>query len=112
LQAQVNVKIKQAFCPPKIVEGNPCLEYIKYIVFPWFGKFEVIRKESNGGNKTFLTMDELISEYESGALHPADVKPALAKAINEILQPVRDHFNNNSEAKVLLNTVKKYRVTN
>jgi len=80
------VKIKQAFCPPKIVEGNPCLEYIKYIVFPWFGKFEVIRKESNGGNKTFLTMDELISDYESGALHPADVKPALAKAINEILQ--------------------------
>ncbi|XP_039852812.1 tyrosine--tRNA ligase 1, cytoplasmic-like isoform X1 [Panicum virgatum] len=105
-EAQVNVKIKQAFCPPKIVEGNPCLEYIKYIVFPWFGKFEVIRKESNGGNKTFLTMDELISDYESGALHPADVKPALAKAINEILQPVRDHFNNNSEAKVLLNTVK------
>lgn len=31
-------------------------------------------------------MDELISDYESGALHPADVKPALAKAINEILQ--------------------------
>jgi tyrosyl-tRNA synthetase len=45
------VKIKQAFCPPKIVEGNPCLEYIKYIVFPWFGKFDVARKESNGGNK-------------------------------------------------------------
>jgi tyrosyl-tRNA synthetase len=45
------VKIKQAFCPPKIVEGNPCLEYIKYIVFPWFGKFDVVRKESNGGNK-------------------------------------------------------------
>ncbi|AQK41638.1 Tyrosyl-tRNA synthetase [Zea mays] len=97
-EAQVNVKIKQAFCPPKIVEGNPCLEYIKYIVFPWFGR-------------TFTSMDELISDYETGALHPADVKPALAKAINEILQPVRDHFNNNNEAKVLLNTVKKYRVT-
>ncbi|OEL26417.1 Tyrosine--tRNA ligase 1, cytoplasmic [Dichanthelium oligosanthes] len=105
-EAQVNVKIKQAFCPPKIVEGNPCLEYIKYIVFPWFGAFEVTRKESNGGNKTFVTMDELISDYESGALHPADVKPALAKAINIILQPVRDHFNNNSDAKLLLNTVK------
>ncbi|WVZ95077.1 hypothetical protein U9M48_040882 [Paspalum notatum var. saurae] len=111
-EAQVNAKIKQAFCPPKIVEGNPCLEYIKYIVFPWFDKFEVVRKESNGGNKTFKNMDELISDYETGALHPADVKPALAKAINEILQPVRDHFNNSSEAKVLLNTVKKYRVTN
>jgi tyrosyl-tRNA synthetase len=56
-------------------------------------------------------MDELTADYASGALHPADVKPALAKAINEILKPVRDHFNTSSEAKVLLNTVKKYRVS-
>ncbi|KAL5231463.1 hypothetical protein ABZP36_030239 [Zizania latifolia] len=85
-EAAVNLKIKQAFCPPNIVEGNPCLEYIKYIVFPWFESFEVVRKEANGGNKTFANMDELIADYESGALHPADVKPALAKAINQILQ--------------------------
>lgn len=51
LQAQVNLKIKQAFCPPNVVDGNPCLEYIKYIVFPWFEMFEVVRKEANGGNK-------------------------------------------------------------
>lgn len=31
--------------------GNPCIEYIKYITMPWFGKFEVVRPESNGGNK-------------------------------------------------------------
>ncbi|XP_052164719.1 tyrosine--tRNA ligase 1, cytoplasmic-like [Oryza glaberrima] len=111
-EAQVNLKIKQAFCPPNVVDGNPCLEYIKYIVFPWFEMFEVVRKEANGGNKTFTNMDELIDDYKTGALHPADVKPALAKAINQILQPIRDHFNNNSEAKILLNTVKKYRVTN
>jgi hypothetical protein len=37
-------------------------------------------------NRTFTSMGELISDYETGALHPADVKPALAKAINEILQ--------------------------
>ncbi|EAZ05586.1 hypothetical protein OsI_27802 [Oryza sativa Indica Group] len=109
-KAQVNLKIKQAFCPPTIVDGNPCLEYIKYIVFPWFETFEVVRKEENGGNKTFANMNELIADYESGALHPADVKPALAKAINQILQPIRDHFKNNSEAKVLLNTVKNYKV--
>uniref|UniRef100_A0A0D3GWD3 tyrosine--tRNA ligase n=1 Tax=Oryza barthii TaxID=65489 RepID=A0A0D3GWD3_9ORYZ len=109
-EAQVNLKIKQAFCPPNIVDGNPCLEYIKYIVFPWFETFEVVRKEENGGNKTFANMNELIADYESGALHPADVKPALAKAINQILQPIRDHFKNNSEAKVLLNTVKNYKV--
>jgi hypothetical protein len=37
-------------------------------------------------NRTFTNMDELIDDYKTGALHPADVKPALAKAINQILQ--------------------------
>ncbi|XP_010933641.1 tyrosine--tRNA ligase 1, cytoplasmic isoform X1 [Elaeis guineensis] len=110
-EAEVNLKIKKAYCPPKIVEGNPCLEYIKYIIFPWFGKFEVTRNTENGGDKTFNNMDELIADYESGALHPADVKPALAKSINHILQPVRDHFKNNSGARELFRTVKNYRVT-
>ncbi|KAF6157227.1 hypothetical protein GIB67_041688, partial [Kingdonia uniflora] len=51
LTEEVNVKIKKDFCPPKIVKENPCLEYIEYIVFPWFGTFEVERSEKNGGNK-------------------------------------------------------------
>lgn len=38
-EVEVNLKIKKAFCPPLVVEGNPCLEYIKYIVFPWYGFF-------------------------------------------------------------------------
>jgi tyrosyl-tRNA synthetase len=37
-------------------------------------------------NRTFLSMDELTADYASGALQPADVKSALAKAINEILK--------------------------
>ncbi|KAF3334914.1 tyrosine--tRNA ligase [Carex littledalei] len=110
-EAEVNLKIKKAYCPPKIAEGNPCLEYIKYIVLPWFGKFEVTRPEQNGGDKVFATMEELIADYESGSLHPGDVKPALAKAINQILQPVRDHFKNDKTARDLLKAVKAYRVT-
>jgi tyrosyl-tRNA synthetase len=41
-QAEVNVKIK-AFCPPNVVEKNPCLEYVKYVIFPWFNEFKVER---------------------------------------------------------------------
>jgi tyrosyl-tRNA synthetase len=47
----VKSKIKKAYCPPQIVEGNPCLEYVKYIVLPWFGKFEIKRPENFGGDK-------------------------------------------------------------
>ncbi|XP_064951813.1 tyrosine--tRNA ligase 2, cytoplasmic-like isoform X2 [Musa acuminata AAA Group] len=64
-EADATVKIKKAYCPPKIVEGNPCLEYIK---------------------RMYNNMEELILDYESGALHPADLKPALSKALNVILQ--------------------------
>jgi hypothetical protein len=37
-------------------------------------------------NRTYVTMEELLADYISGALHPGDVKPALTKAINQILQ--------------------------
>lgn len=50
-QADVNVKIEKAFCPPKVVEKNPCLEYIEHIIFPWFNEFIVERKPENGGLK-------------------------------------------------------------
>lgn len=49
--ADVKTKIKKAFCPPGVVEGNPCLEYVRAIVLPWCGKLEITRPEDNGGNK-------------------------------------------------------------
>ncbi|KAL3753141.1 hypothetical protein ACJRO7_000527 [Eucalyptus globulus] len=110
-EAEVNVKIKKAYCPPKIVQGNPCLEYIKYIILPWFNEFKVERSADNGGDKTFKSFDELVVDYESGDLHPGDLKPALSKSLNKILQPVRDHFNKDANAKDLLKRVKGYRVT-
>ncbi|CAN1262992.1 Tyrosine--tRNA ligase 1, cytoplasmic [Linum perenne] len=110
-EAEVNVKIKKAFCPPKVVQGNPCLEYIKFIVLPWFNEFTVERNPQNGGNKTFTNFEELVADYEIGALHPGDLKPALSKALNKILQPVRNHFTNNARAKDLLKRVKGYRIT-
>ncbi|XP_076891326.1 tyrosine--tRNA ligase 1, cytoplasmic-like [Bidens hawaiensis] len=110
-EADVNLKIKKAYCPPNVVDGNPCLEYLKYIVFPWFNEFKVERKAENGGEKTYTSFEELVSDYEKGDLHPADLKPALSKALNKILQPVRDHFKNDENAKALLKRVKGFKVT-
>ncbi|GJN31490.1 hypothetical protein PR202_gb19897 [Eleusine coracana subsp. coracana] len=83
----VNEKISFAFCPPKVAACNPCLEYIKSVILPWFGKFEVVQKEGNGSNnKTFLSIEELIVNYENGNLDPTDIKLALGKGINDILE--------------------------
>lgn len=105
--AEVNSKIKGAFCPENVVEGNPVLEYVKHIVLP-IAPLEINRSEENGGNTRYGDFEALCKDFESGALHPGDLKPAVAKAINAMLQPVRDHFKNDATAKKLLQQVKMY----
>jgi tyrosyl-tRNA synthetase len=63
-EGDVNVKIKKAFCPPHRVDGNPCLEYVRYLVLPSLGVFSVKRAPDNGGDKctpyfVLLTMEGL-----------------------------------------------------
>ncbi|MCI04086.1 tyrosine-tRNA ligase-like protein, partial [Trifolium medium] len=79
-------KINNAHCPPKIVEGNSCLEYIRYLIFPSFKEFTVERDADNGGNKIYKSFEELVVDYESGELHPDNLKSALSKSLNEILE--------------------------
>jgi tyrosyl-tRNA synthetase len=108
-EQDVNVKIKSAFCPEGTVEGNPVLEYLECIVFPSVKKgVEICRSESNGGSVIYTTYEQLAADFAAGALHPGDVKPATARALNIILQPVRDHFKNDIKAKKILSQVKAY----
>jgi tyrosyl-tRNA synthetase len=110
-EEDVKAKINGAFCPEKKIDGNPCLEYVRYIVFGSLGEFNIERPEKYGGNKRYATFEELSEDYAAGNLHPGDLKPALAKAINKIIQPVRDHFTNDPEARKLFEQVKEYRTT-
>jgi len=75
-------------------------------LFPALGEMLITRTEKNGGNMTFKTYACLEEAYVKGELHPGDLKPAVASAINNLLQPVRDHFNNDPYAKKLLDTIK------
>ena len=42
---EVERKIKKAYCPEKDVDDNPIFDYIKYLIIPRFGKFELKRPE-------------------------------------------------------------------
>ena len=62
----VNRKIKKAYCPPQVIEGNPCLTYIKMLVLPLQGQFYVARKESNGGDMyVFRVCVEMMNQSRS-----------------------------------------------
>uniref|UniRef100_A0ACD5XT86 Uncharacterized protein n=1 Tax=Avena sativa TaxID=4498 RepID=A0ACD5XT86_AVESA len=76
-------------------------EYIKYVIFPWFGKLDVVVKKANGSNKTYASMEDLVVDYGSGNLGSDDVKLAFGKGINNILKPIGEHFINNVEAQNL-----------
>jgi tyrosyl-tRNA synthetase len=106
-EQEVNAKIKGAFCPEETVDGNPILEYLKYIVFPSRDKVEIKRSEANGGDCAYDSYDALVADFAAGKLHPGDVKPAVARAVNALLQPVRDHFKNDAHAKSVLAKVRQ-----
>ena len=112
--ADVRRKIKKAFCRPQLLEPNPILEYIQYIIMPLEGRFVVTKKEKHvkpGDPLVYEYTDyaEVEKQFESGFLHPDDIKKPVAEAINRFLQPVRDHFATDPEAKKILAQVKRWR---
>lgn len=107
----VERKINKAFCPEGQVEDNPILEYSKYIIFEKFDSIKVERPAKWGGDMEFKSYQELEKAFVSKELHPQDLKKAVAKKIDELLEPVRQHFATDPKAKKLLEQVKSFEVT-
>lgn len=104
-------KIVKAWAPEGVVKENPVLEYCKYILFESFDEINIERPDKFGGNKTYATYAELEADYTSKALHPMDLKNTVIKKLDELLTPVRRHFEEDTEAKKLLEQVKSFQVT-
>ncbi len=104
---QIQKKIGKAWCPPNQIEENPILEYCEYIIFERIETFEVQRPEEYGGNVSYHSYKELEAAYENGSLSPVDLKNTVVKYLDQLLKPVRDHFEKNPEAKKLSDFVQK-----
>jgi len=104
-------KISKAYCPEGIAHENPILEYCKYIIFEKFDSLKIERPEKWGGNLEFKSYKELEAAFVEKKLHPMDLKTAVAIRINELIEPVRKHFETNKKAKELLEQVKSYQIT-
>jgi len=88
----IRAKLRKAYCPARQVEDNPVLEIAKLIVFPRLGKLDVDRPEKFGGPISYEDYGQLEEDFASGALHPLDLKNAVAEALIEILRPVRERL--------------------
>ena len=86
-------KINKAYCPANEIIENPILEYCKYIIFERIDTVIIERPEKYGGNIEYNSFEELEKDYGEGRLNPPDLKPAVIKYLNQLLDPIREHFN-------------------
>ncbi len=93
----IRARIDAAFCPAKEVEGNPIVEAVRYIVFPWDGRFSVERSARHGGPVDFGSEEEFLAAWKEGRLHPQDLKAAVAAALERRVAPARRYFAEHPE---------------
>ncbi len=107
---EIEEKIGKAFCPEKVVEGNPVLEMWKHIILRKRDSVTIERPQKFGGDIEMREYAELEKAFASGALHPADLKRGTAEALDEIISPIRKHFES-GKAKALYENVRSRTVT-
>ncbi|MGC8581797.1 MAG: tyrosine--tRNA ligase [Thermoplasmata archaeon] len=83
---EIENKLKKAYCPEKIIEGNPVIDIVKYIIFPWESQLEIVRPIKFGGSAVYSTYNRLKEDYEKGAIHPMDLKNSVAIALERIME--------------------------
>ena len=88
----ISEKVSKAWCPEGVAENNPVLEIVRYIIFHEQSEFTVERPAKYGGSETFGSYKELKEAFVNKKLHPMDLKQAVGRYLNKIIEPVRSHF--------------------
>jgi len=107
---EIEKKLARAWCPEKTTEGNPVLELAKYIIFREKESFEIEREQKYGKSLTFKSYEELEDGFRKGDIHPQDLKQSLARELDKIIKPIREHFEKPSNKK-LLEVFKETKIT-
>jgi len=123
----VERKIMAAYCPSKVEESdadataeevdagkesmqlvedklkNPCLDYIDNIIFsPPDATFVA-------GETTYTDYASVKEDFLSGKITEEQLKRGLISALNQLLDPVRTHFDTDENAKSLLAQVRQFK---
>ena len=93
---EIKNKIKKAYCPEKVAEGNPVIEYAEHLIFR-DKSMKIERPAKFGGDLEIADADALRKVYAEGKLHPLDLKNAVAQELAEILKPCREYFAKNKQ---------------
>ncbi|KAI1774023.1 tyrosine tRNA ligase [Hypoxylon cercidicola] len=90
-------KLKKAVCFPKKIEGNGVVAFVEHVIFrvaslKTGGKphFTVERRDEEP--LVYDDIEKLKADFEADILTPQLLKTALTKALNELLDPIRNEY--------------------
>ncbi len=93
----IKKKIGKAFCEEGNVECG-LLSFVKHIIIPieqFKGKnFTINRTEEYGGVCEYKIYDDLENDFKDKKLHPVDLKQGVSAWLIDLLEPVREYFDN------------------
>jgi tyrosyl-tRNA synthetase len=98
----VTKKIRKAVAVPKVVEENGVLAFVEFVLLPASdlkGTREFIVKRERDGLEPLVynNISQMHDDYRNDVLTPQLLKPAVADALNALLEPIRTAFEASAE---------------
>lgn len=103
---EIRRKVMGAYCPEKVVELNPILDWVKWLIFYNPTEITIEREEGFGGNITYNSYQDLEKDFTEGNLHPQDLKKAVGEWLVAKLEPARKYFED-PKRKTALDEIEK-----
>ncbi|UNI20900.1 Tyrosine--tRNA ligase [Purpureocillium takamizusanense] len=98
----VTKKIKKAVSAPTVIEENGVLAFVEFVLLPAAalrGKREFVVDRERDGLEPLVYTDiaHMQDDYKNDKLTPQLLKPAVAKALNQLLAPIQESFQASKE---------------
>ena len=102
--------MKKAFCEPGNTSYCPPISVVSAFSFGFAqdsnGEVIICRSEENGGDRTYINKAEIEMDFQSGALHPGDLKEAASRKMVEVLEALSNAIKADGEANKAGKTLK------
>ncbi len=94
---EISRKINNAFCPEKVVDGNPIMQIYRNIIFNFYNDGISI-----GEHQSYGSYREMEQDFIEGKIHPKELKEALFIKLTRILESSRKYFEADARRRELM----------
>lgn len=99
----VRKKLKKAYCPPAVVEGNGVLSFCEYVLLPAgslkYGEQKFVVERRDQEPLVYTDIKKMQEDYLADILTPQTLKPAVTEALIQLLEPIQAEFQKSPEWK-------------